>query len=255
MKRFLLSIMAVVSLFTVKANDTWPITLTTADGLPGVKQPIGHYSFTSEVYNLDNAVSTLRMTVCETTATDSSKTAYGGYSQGWGPGNPIFALGEVKILDAAGNQIDYIASSNAVSTWDGGGINALNDSKIGTFFRSTWYKGACPQDYHYIEFELTKPISEFQIQWHTTTQRINTEAHKGFSNDPTYVGLTPGTPYYPYPEQNFQLGEKVTDVATLAEGGLYVIRDNAPEFWYGNDTYEDFLQTMDIRLLMIKQSS
>ena len=35
MKRFLLSmVFAVFATITTSANDTWPVTLTTADGLP-----------------------------------------------------------------------------------------------------------------------------------------------------------------------------------------------------------------------------
>ena len=211
------------------AQTQWPITLTTADGLPGVKGP-KNYTFTSKKYDLGEAISTLRMTVCATLRTDANTTAYDGYSSGWGPGNPFFCLGEVKIFDGAGQPVDFVATSNAASTWDGGGLEAVNDGNFGSYFQSTWYQGPCPQDYHYLEFEFSQPISAFQIQWLTW---IN------FLNEPSYVGLTPGTPYYPYPEQEFELGEKVTDVATLAEGGLYVIRDNAPEFWYGNDTNED----------------
>lgn len=211
------------------AQTQWPITLTTADGLPGVKGP-KNYTFTSPVYNLSEAISTLRMTVCATTRTDANTTAYDGYSSGWGPGNCFFSLGEVRIFDGEGKPVEFVANSNAASTWDGGGVEAINDGNFGSFFQSTWYKGACPQDYHYLEFDLGKPINSFKIEWLTWVN---------FLNEPTYVGLTPGTPYYPYPEQNFQLGDKVTDVATLAEGGLYVIKDNAPEYWYGNDNGTD----------------
>lgn len=224
---------ALVAAFGMAQTNTWPITLTKANGLPGVKGP-KNYTYNSPKFSFDEAVSVLRLTVCATTRTDANTTAFDGYSSGWGPGNAFFELGELKVLDGNGNSVDYVATTNALNGWDGsaaGTTDALNDGSFGTWFRTTWYTGTCPQDYHHVELELASPVSVFSLEWLTSTN---------FLNEPTYVGITPGTPYYPYPEQNFQLGEKVTDVATLAEGGLFVIRDNAPEYWYGyNPDAED----------------
>ena len=208
------------------AQSQWPITITRADGLPGIKGPM-NYQFTTPQYSFEEAFQTLRFTVCSTTRIEPNTTSYDGFSSGWGPGNAFFELGELTVLDANGQAIDYVASTNALNTWDGsskGTTMALNDGSFGTWFRTTWYKGACPQDYHYIDLEFSKPINVFSLEWMTSTNALN---------EPTYVGLTPGTVYSPYPEQNFELGAKVADVAELAEGGLFVIQDNAPSFHYG----------------------
>ena len=208
------------------AQSQWPITITRADGLPGTKGPL-NYTFKTPQYSFEEAFQTLRFTVCSTTRIEPNTTSYDGFSSGWGPGNAFFELGELTVLDANGQPIDYVANTNALNTWDGsskGTTLALNDGSFGTWFRTTWYKGACPQDYHYIDLEFANPINVFSLEWYTSTNALN---------EPTYVGLTPGTVYSPYPEQNFELGAKVADVAELAEGGLFVIQDNAPSYHYG----------------------
>ena len=227
MKRGLLLIclLTLIAAFGM-AQSQWPITITRADGLPGIKGPM-NYQFTTPQYSFEEAFQTLRFTVCSTTRIEPNTTSYDGFSSGWGPGNAFFELGELTVLDANGQAIDYVASTNALNTWDGsskGTTMALNDGSFGTWFRTTWYKGACPQDYHYIDLEFSKPINVFSLEWMTSTNALN---------EPTYVGLTPGTVYSPYPEQNFELGAKVADVAELAEGGLFVIQDNAPAYHYG----------------------
>ena len=109
MKRFLLSIMAVVSLFTVKANDTWPITLTTADGLPGKKVSM-YKTFASRLFTFDEPTSKLRITVCETTSTATGNNS-GRITNG--PGFPYITLSELRVLNAKGEPISYTITTNA----------------------------------------------------------------------------------------------------------------------------------------------
>ena len=47
---------------------------------------------------------------------------------------------------------------------------------------------------------------------------------------PTYVGLTPGTQYLPFPEQRFTLGGQVTTVEELGAGGLFLIESDECEY-------------------------
>ncbi len=214
--------MTLVAVIGMAQTSTWPITFTTDDGLPGNREP-QNYVFESEIMKFDEAISVLRYTVVSTNTVDALTGAYTGMSGGWGPGFPFFTLGELTILDAAGKSIEYIATSNAAAANDGS-IENLKDGKYGTHFHSTYYSGECPQAYHYIDLEFTEPISEFKIKW--MTRANNTD------NMPTYVGLTPGTEYLPFPEQEFSLGEQVTTVEELGEGGLFLIESNVAEYVY-----------------------
>ncbi len=214
--------MTLVAVIGMAQTSTWPITLTTENGLPGKKEP-QNLVFESPLYKFDEAISVLRYTVVSTNTTDALKSSADGMSSGWGPGFPFFSLGEIEILDKDGNKIEYIATSNAGAANDGS-IENLSDGKFTTHFHSTYYSGPCPQAYHYIDLEFTSPISEFKIK---TMTRANYDL-----NQPTYVGLTPGTEYLPFPEQEFTLGEQATTVEDLAEGGLFLIESNVGEYEY-----------------------
>ena len=215
--------MTLVAVIGMAQSATWPITLTTDNGLPGKKEP-QNYVFESGLYKFDEAISTLRMTVVSTNTVDALTASYDGMSGSWGPAFPFFSLSEVSILDASGASINYVATSNALDHGDGGGYDALNDGKHGTHFHTVYGNRGenCPQEYHYIDFEFESPISEFRIKWMTRANYT--------PNMPTYVGLTPGTQYLPYPEQEFSLGEKVASVEELGEGGLFLIESNVEQY-------------------------
>ena len=206
----------------------FPITLTKADGLPGPRI-VQNFVYKSEVFNLEEAVSVLRFTVCSTNTVDSlTEGSTDGYSAGWGSGIPFFTMSEFRIYDGEGNELEYIASCNAVQGNDGGGVAALSDKNEGTYLHTTYSDGGTfPHAWHYMEFELAQPVSSFSFSWNTRSGQ--------FKNLPTYVGITSGTDYLPFPEQEFQLGEQVTDASAFAEeGALYVIRSNNPEDFYYN---------------------
>ena len=228
MKRNLLltTLLVLVSAIGMAQATTWPITLTTADGLPGKKEP-QNYVYESKLFKFDEAISTLRYTVVSTNTVDAIEAnSYDGMSGGWGPGFPFFSLGEIEILDKDGNKIEYIATSNAGAANDGA-IEHLSDGKFGTHFHSVYGNvGPCPQEYHYIDLEFAQPISEFKIK---TASRANYT-----KNMPTYIGLTPGTEYLPYPEQEFTIGTQVTSVEELGEGGLFLIEANTEEYEYSD---------------------
>lgn len=226
MKKNLLltALLSLVAVFGMAQTATWPITLTRANGLPGQYAGM-HYEFTSEMYKFDEAFNTLRFTVCSTNTTEGymQTSLTDGISSGWGPGFPFFTLSELTILDANGEKIEYIATSNAAAANEGP-IENLNNGNLTDHFHSTYYTGGCPQEYHYVELEFNEPISEFQIVFQTRSN---------LKNAPTYVGLTPGTEYLPYPEQEMQVGEQVTTLEGLAEeGAFFLIKGNAPEFEY-----------------------
>ncbi|MBR5511097.1 MAG: hypothetical protein IKU50_02715 [Bacteroidaceae bacterium] len=229
-KLFFTTIFLLAATFSMAQWITeFPITLTTADGLPGEKL-VNSYLYRSETFDLEEPVSVLRFTVCSTHNIDTLTTgSYTGFSAGWGSGIPFFALSEFRIYDGRGEEIDYIASSNAVQHCDCGGLYSLSDKRESTHFQSTYNNsGDFPHAWHYIEFKLPKPVDSFSFAWNS---RSNTNGEDGMS--PTYVGITPGTDYQPFPEQEFTLGEQVTSLDELSdEGALFVLRSNAPKDFY-----------------------
>ncbi len=218
-------LLTLVAAFGMAEKAQWPIILKTADGLPGSKI-VRNYSFQSKTYELDEAVSTLRFTVISTNTVDALGTAQNdGLSVGWGTGFPFFTMSEFRIYDGTGKQIEYVASCNAIASNDGGGLEALSDKNEGTYLHTTYSNGTLPNAYHYVEFELVEPVTSFSFNWNTRS-----DYHKNLI---THMGITPGTQFLPFPEQEFQLGEQVTSVEELAEeGALFVIRTNAEDYQY-----------------------
>ena len=226
-------LLTLVAAFGIAQETTkFPIELTTADGLPGSKV-VRNYAFQSKTYTLDEAVSTLRFTVISTNTTDSlTSGSFDGYSSGWGTGFPFFTMSEFRIYDGNGKQIEYVASGNAVAPNDGGGLEALNDKNEGTYLHTVYSRGSLPHAYHYLEFELIEPVTSFSFNWNTRS-----DYHKNLI---TYMGITPGTQFLPYPKQEFQLGDQVTTTEELAEeGALFVLRSNSTADY----TYPDFDRT------------
>ena len=229
-------LLTLVAAFGMAQSATLPIVITKADGLPG-KFAGANYGFTSKLYTLDEAVSTLRLTVVSTNTLEASENLSNGLSSGWGTGFPFIGLAELRVLDADGKSVAYTATSNAGSTNEGP-IENINNGLLITadggqdYFHSTYAKGACPQAYHYVEMELSAPVKEFKLEWFT---RFNYH-----QNMPTYVGITAGEEFLPFPEQSFTLGEQVTTVEDFAqEDALFVIESNSVEYTYpDNDRTE-----------------
>lgn len=221
-----------IAAFGVAQKTTWPITLTTADGLPGEKVVL-NYEYKSQVFNLEEPVSTLRFTVISTNTTDSlTSGSYDGYSAGWGPGFPFFTLSELTIYDANGEKVSYTASCNAVASNDGAGVAALSNNNLNDFLHTSYSYGDWPQAYHYVEVALSSELDAFSFRFNS---RSNYD-----KNLITYLGITPGTEYFPYPEQGFQLGEQVTTVEALAEqGALFVLRGNSADYHHVSGTSLD----------------
>ena len=229
MKHFLLTaLMALVAITTSAQYSTWPVTITTADGLPGTVEIIDDFegdslvTFITEMYKFEEPIMKLRMTVVSTNTFDAQKNSYNGTTGGNGPAFPNFTISELKILKSNGKGTNFTATSNAASKNSGAYLDYINDAIYETNFATTSYMGDCPQAYHYIEFEFEEPMSEFRIRWHSQLNKLD--------YIPTHIGLTPGTEYLPYPEQEFTLGEKVTSVEGLGKGGVYVIEGHAPSY-------------------------
>ena len=116
-KNTLLLLAAFMAIFAAGANDQWPVTLTTADGLPGAKPKFDStiaknmYHYHSPLLTFDEATDKLRITVCETTASASAKTNYSGRASR-GPGFPYFSIAELRVYNADGASIPFEISSN-----------------------------------------------------------------------------------------------------------------------------------------------
>lgn len=211
---FLAGALALFAVVGVSAQN-WCRTLAT--GLPG--QEITHdvngtqvTQYRAETALLQNAGATgVRYTVAQTTATG----AYGG--------GPFFCIGEMIVLDAAGDTIKYTATSNADHNsggagTDGAGLPALNDGNLNNYFHSSW-GGTEPGGLHYLELTFEAPVDAFKLVWYT---RPNQHV-----NRPQVVGLTnPGVDFTEdmlFAEYGFELGEQVTDLATLQAGGAFTL--------------------------------
>ena len=225
---FLTCALALFAIVGVSAQN-WCRTLTA--GLPG--QEITHdvngtqvTQYRAETALIQNAGATgVRYTVMQT----------GSYNQIKG-GGPTFALGEMIVLDAAGDTIGYTVTSNADHNTmggagnDGAGMPALNDGNLGNYFHSTW-SAAAPDEFHYIELTFEKTIDAFQLIWYTRPANAN--------NRPLVIGLTnPGVTFTEdmlFAEYEFELGEQVTDASELAEGGAFTFFATGPTEYNGTD--------------------
>ena len=213
-------IMAIVATLAIKANDTWPITLTTADGLPGKKVSM-YMSYSSRLFTFDEPTTKLRITMCETSSTATGSNASGRITSG--PGYPYVTLTELRVLGPDGEKIPYTATTNALA--DGAGsVEALSDGDTLTYFQSTTGKGTYGGYFHHLELTFEEPISSFSVEWDSH--------YYMFTTLPEYVGLTPGTDYVPFPEQEMTL-EKVTSIEELKnETNIYLLEGHSEEYYY-----------------------
>ena len=223
---FLTCALALFAIVGVSAQN-WCRTLAT--GLPGkeITHDVNGTSVTqyrAETGLLQRPGATgVRYTVVQTT---QASGVYGG--------GPFFAMGEMIVLDAAGDTIPYTVTSNADHNSggageDGAGLPALNDGNFNNFFHSSW-GGTEPGGLHYLELTFEKSVDAFQLVWYT---RPNQHV-----NRPQVVGLTmPGVAFTEdmlFAEYEFQAGAKVTDAAEFANGGTFTLFANGPESY--NDT-------------------
>ena len=223
---FLTCALALFAIVGVSAQD-WCRTLAT--GLPGkeITHDVNGTSVTqyrAETGLLQKAGATgVRYTVVQTT---QAAGVYGG--------GPFFAMGEMIVLDAAGDTISYTVTSNADHNSggageDGAGLPALNDGNFNNYFHSSW-GGTEPGGLHYLELTFEKSVDAFQLVWYT---RPNQHV-----NRPQVVGLTePGVTFTEdmlFAEYEFKAGAKVTDAAEFANGGTFTLFANGPESY--NDT-------------------
>ena len=219
MKRFLFSLVCVLSAMIGLNAQNWSATLTAVDGLPGVvKDYYGseYYQFNSQLLTPGVQTNRVRITVVGTLTNEAPNG-----------NNYTFSLSELKIYDKDGMIVPYTASSNADHnslSWgsaDGAGLPGLSDNNVKTYFHSMWASYNAVSDYHYVELELERSVDSFFIEWSTRLDESK--------NSPTVVGITLGTDYSPSSVgEEFTLGNPVTTEAELAaENQLFVLQSNA----------------------------
>ena len=215
--KLILAMLLLLSFAGVSAQD-WSVVLNSMTGLPGVATSVSGgtmYKFTSPVYNIGYNTQRLRFIVLDTKTHEQPNG-----------NNYCFALSELAVYDGEGNEVSYYASSNADHNslyWggtDGGGLAALSDGDYATYFHSMWGSYNAVTDYHYIELELTSPISSFHVEWGT---RVGSA-----KNAPIKVAITLGTDYDPSEVgSEFELGEVVTTAGEIAQDWqLFVMETN-----------------------------
>ena len=219
MKRFLFSLVCVLSVVFGANAQNWSATLTAVDGLPGVvKDYYGseYYQFNSQLLTPGVQTNRVRITVVGTLTNEAPNG-----------NNYTFSLSELKIYDKNGMIVPYTAFSNADHnslSWgsaDGAGLPGLSDNNVKTYFHSMWASYNAVSDYHYVELELERSVDSFFIEWSTRLDESK--------NSPTVVGITLGTDYSPSSVgEEFTLGNPVTTEAELAaENQLFVLQSNA----------------------------
>ncbi len=222
MKKLLLLFCISILSFANAKSQEWSVTIKPIDGLPGEANTYYgelYHTFNSKVFTPGGTLDIIRVTVAETYSNEKPNG-----------NNAVFALSELKVYDGNGNEVPYTASSNADHnslSWqqDGGGLSALSDNEIKSYFHSM-YSTPAVSDYHYIELVLSRKVSSFSLEWST---RVGEE-----KNDPTVVGITLGTQYKPATNATgISLGETVTNENELAKDGqFFILKSNAFKSFY-----------------------
>lgn len=217
MKKYLLLLYISVLSFTAINAQSWSTTLRKINGLPGDEYTYygdSYYMFHSKKFTPGGSFDVIRLTVTETVKNERVNG-----------NNVCFALSSLTVYDENGYEVPYTASSNADHNslaWpeDGGGLYALNDYYIDSYFHSM-YSTPAVSDYHYIELALKREISTFSLEWSTRLGVVK--------NAPTTVGITLGTEYIPEEfDPDFSLGNNITSEKELTgDNNFFVLKGNA----------------------------
>ena len=205
-----------------------PLRFNEENGLPGENidnDPSKSYIWDTPLLYLDTPTDKIRITVTRAT----QQTYYGG------SGTVMFCLGEFELYNEKGEPIhlrEDMFETNSLCSSDGGGLKSLIDGNHNTWYHSAYNAGhditPGEGEYSYVQVNLDKPISVFRY-------RIVGRPSVNYNRAPVDLGITAGDTYDPdnVPAQdpyNFQIIEKVTDVAQITDGDLYILYGNAMKF-------------------------
>lgn len=214
MRKNLFLALALVFASFATVNAQWLQILGTGDGLPGkdiTDQSAVNYNcttFKSALITPGEALSGFRFTVIQTKNNEKPD------------GYPCFALAEMKIYDAEGNEVKFTAETNAQDAAEGPIAN-LNNNNANDFFHSNWHSDNPTGEYHYLEITFEKSLEAFSIE---------TWARKGNpKNTPALVGLTKLGQKAVLPEATYALGSQLTTLDELLAADYVTIKGNAPE--------------------------
>ena len=205
-----------------------PLRFNEENGLPGQNiddNPAKSYVWDTPIIFLVEPTDKIRITVTRAT----QQTYYGG------SGTVMFCLGEFELYDAEDKPIplrEDMFETNSLCSSDGGGIKSLVDGNYNTWYHSAYKENhdITPGlgEYSYVQVNLDKPISVFRF-------RMIGRPSENYNRAPVDMGITAGETYDPdnVPAQdpyNFQIIEKITDVAQITDGDLYILYGNARKF-------------------------
>ncbi len=216
----LCGVCALSTTFALAQNQTFPFTLTTADGLPEQTSAAAS-AFTqwvSPTYTFDEPVSSFRLTVTHTSWQDAFNTSANG-----GRGYVFFTMGEFYLYDAAGNPVELTPenfnanATEAVATGDGSIAN-LCDGDVSTHYHTCYSDNDGEKPIgaeHWLEITLPEPMTSFSFGWYKRSNNANI---------PCEVIVTKGgVDADPFADYDFKLGEQVENVEP---GQIYVMCDN-----------------------------
>ncbi|MBQ8269616.1 MAG: dockerin type I repeat-containing protein, partial [Bacteroidaceae bacterium] len=186
----------------------WPVTFTTADGLPATAANV----WRSPMIRPDfNGLNGFRITFLEN-ANDDIKFGY-----------PLAILAELCVRDADGNVIPLTEaniSTNSLEPTEGS-IASLFDGDIETFYHSQWSGSLSLDNYVYLDVELPDTYVGITVEW---IARQN-----NWPCSPRKVCVGPyGETYDPIAESenpyNVAVGAQVTEASQIQDWGLYAIK-------------------------------
>ncbi|MBQ5663378.1 MAG: hypothetical protein IIV19_02990 [Bacteroidaceae bacterium] len=208
---------------TVSASEPWQYSFS-KETSPAFKNKGVYQQFTSPLIELDEPTEVIRLTVFGTRNTDiNSGLRTEGFSNS-APAFPTFAISELRIYDKSGAPIELYEENfetNALSLNEGG-LYELSDFDINTYFHSTYSLGDAPQAYHYIDIILPDAMDKFTLEYDSRVY--------WYFTDPTHIAITGGTEALPWVDENFVLGEQVSDTTALQTNTFYALRGGKFEY-------------------------
>ena len=132
-----------------------PLSYGAADGLPGVKEPYGGYTWETPIITLKKSVTGVRVTF--NASTDASQQ-YAGY--------PMISLAEVELYDSYGDRMPLTEASFATNSQElsEGPLKDICDGDDKTYWHSIWDKGVMdPVGEVYLDINFPQPMQDFVI--------------------------------------------------------------------------------------------
>ncbi len=240
LKAFLASMLPAISL---------PVEYTTEELALGTLDKV--YTWTQDIA-LNKSVNGIRITFLETNVGGSNS---GGKYEGY----PMVALSELEIIhnNTKMSLNETLVTTNSQETTEGAMANLFDGKKTtdegagSSFWHSIWGNGTMnPKGYVYLDIKFPDDAS------------INAFTIKTISRDANSNGLAPKTvAISEYGKEyvadvkntyNVAIGNKVTDLSQLKDGGIYVIQGNlkvntedeaAPRYYAGVAPYSSDVKT------------